>query len=399
MALYADRVKDSTSITGTGAITLSGTAPTGYQTFATAFGATSQTVAYCIADQTGNNWEVGTGVFNGTTGLTRVTVLASSNGGSLVNFTGGTQDVFCTAPAKYLDIFTSTNQGVVPASGGGTANFLRADGNFAAPPTTAPAGSNTQIQFNSSSAFGATAGFSYNTSTYTFNIAPANIGTVIIEPVAPTGSQTSTDINIRTKNASATNGNGGNILVAAGQSIGTGTAGRLNFSGGAASSSGRGGDVLFTSGSGGFAGNMEFSAGSGGGTNSDGGQFIMSGGLATGTGYGGGFVLQAGNAQGSGTAGGFFLTGGSANTGIGGDLSFASGGGAAGGGSIYLQTDANAAMMTIAQTLAGVGQIGFFNATPVTKPIVTGSRATGAALVSLLTQLAALGLITNSTTA
>jgi len=103
MALYADRVKDSTSLTGTGAVTLSGTAPTGFQSFATAFGASPVTVAYCIADQTGNNWEVGTGVFNGTTGLTRVTVLGSSNGGSLVNFTGGTQDVFCTIPANYIN--------------------------------------------------------------------------------------------------------------------------------------------------------------------------------------------------------------------------------------------------------------------------------------------------------
>jgi hypothetical protein len=33
-----------------------------------------------------------------------------------------------------LDVFTSTLQGVVPASGGGTTNFLRADGTWAAPP-------------------------------------------------------------------------------------------------------------------------------------------------------------------------------------------------------------------------------------------------------------------------
>lgn len=103
MALYADRVKDTSVSTGTGAITLANSAPTGFQTFATAFGVSDITVAYCIADQTGNNWEVGTGVFNGTTGLTRETVLGSSNSGSLVNFTSGTKDVFCTAPAKYLE--------------------------------------------------------------------------------------------------------------------------------------------------------------------------------------------------------------------------------------------------------------------------------------------------------
>lgn len=43
--------------------------------------------------------------------------------------------------------------------------------------------------------------------------------------------------------------------------------------------------------------------------------------------------------------------------------------------------------------------LGFFGATAVTKPTVTGSRGGNAALASLLTQLAALGLITDSTTA
>ena len=35
-----------------------------------------------------------------------------------------------------LNIFTSSLQGLVPASGGGTTNFLRADGTFAIPPGT-----------------------------------------------------------------------------------------------------------------------------------------------------------------------------------------------------------------------------------------------------------------------
>lgn len=48
---------------------------------------------------------------------------------------------------------------------------------------------------------------------------------------------------------------------------------------------------------------------------------------------------------------------------------------------------------------AGAGTLGVFGATPIAKPTVTGSRASGAATTSLLTQLAALGLITDSTTA
>lgn len=41
-------------------------------------------------------------------------------------------------------------------------------------------------------------------------------------------------------------------------------------------------------------------------------------------------------------------------------------------------------------------EMGFFSATPVTKPTVTGSRGGNAALASLLTALANLGLITDS---
>jgi hypothetical protein len=129
---FADRVKDSTDSTGIGPIVLSGTAPTRFQTFASAFGSAPVAVSYCIADQSGPNWEVGIGTFNGTTGLTRSAVLASSNAGGFVAFTAGTKDVFCTVPAAMLQPFTATQQGTVPASGGGTANFLRADGAWAA---------------------------------------------------------------------------------------------------------------------------------------------------------------------------------------------------------------------------------------------------------------------------
>ena len=53
-----------------------------------------------IADQTGTNWEVGYGTIGaGGTTLARTTVLASSNSGSLVNFSSGTQDVWCDYPA------------------------------------------------------------------------------------------------------------------------------------------------------------------------------------------------------------------------------------------------------------------------------------------------------------
>lgn len=101
MPRLADRTKDTTTSTGTGAITLSNTAPTGYQTFATAYGSSSTLVPYCIAG--GAEWEVGYGTFNGTTGLTRESVHSSSNSNTFVTFSAGTKDVFVTAATEILD--------------------------------------------------------------------------------------------------------------------------------------------------------------------------------------------------------------------------------------------------------------------------------------------------------
>jgi hypothetical protein len=102
MPYLSDRTKDSTTTTGTGDVTLSGTAPTGFQTFAVGLGSSSVRIGYCIAGTTGE-WEVGKGVFNGTTGLTRDTVRSSSNGNTLVNFSAGTKDVFVSTSAELLD--------------------------------------------------------------------------------------------------------------------------------------------------------------------------------------------------------------------------------------------------------------------------------------------------------
>lgn len=53
--------------------------------------------------------------------------------------TGNAEVLTASQATAMLNQFTSSNQGVVPSSGGGTVNFLRADGTFAAP---APSGSN-----------------------------------------------------------------------------------------------------------------------------------------------------------------------------------------------------------------------------------------------------------------
>lgn len=122
MALVlADRVKETTTVTGTGTATLLGAA-TGYQTFAVIGNA--NTTYYCIAGQGTSEWEVGIGTYtaSGTT-LARTTVLSSSNGGSLVNFSAGNKDVFVTYPSG-KSVNYEQNGGVV-ISESGSADALR----------------------------------------------------------------------------------------------------------------------------------------------------------------------------------------------------------------------------------------------------------------------------------
>ena len=58
-----DRVKEATTTTGTGAITLGG-AQTGFESFGSGIG-NSNTTYYCIAGQTTAEFEVGLGTLNG----------------------------------------------------------------------------------------------------------------------------------------------------------------------------------------------------------------------------------------------------------------------------------------------------------------------------------------------
>ena len=94
-----DRVKETTTTTGTGAVSLGG-AVTGFETFAAGIG-NSNTVYYCIAHQDQAEFEVGLGTLDGdSSDLTRTTVISSSNSDSAVDFSAGTKDVFCTMPAS-----------------------------------------------------------------------------------------------------------------------------------------------------------------------------------------------------------------------------------------------------------------------------------------------------------
>jgi len=95
-----DRVKETSTTTGTGTIDLAG-AETGYEGFVTGVG-TGNTTYYAIELNSANEWEVGIGTVTDAAPdtLSRDTIISSSNGDAAVNFSAGTKNVFCTLPAK-----------------------------------------------------------------------------------------------------------------------------------------------------------------------------------------------------------------------------------------------------------------------------------------------------------
>lgn len=125
MALVlANRVKDTTTTTGTGAITLSGTAPAGYQNFSVI--GNGNTTYYTIIS--GTAWEVGIGTYTsaGTT-LSRDTVLSSSAGGTTKISLTGTSDVFVTYPAERTVYSSGTTYNGIPDPGT-SGNVVTSDG-------------------------------------------------------------------------------------------------------------------------------------------------------------------------------------------------------------------------------------------------------------------------------
>jgi len=104
--ILKDRVQETSTTTGTGTLTLAG-AVTQFQTFSSAIG-NGNTTYYTIYNAGGSDWEVGIGTVGAGT-LARTTVLASSNAGSLVNFTG-TLYVFCDYPATKAVYANASNQ-------------------------------------------------------------------------------------------------------------------------------------------------------------------------------------------------------------------------------------------------------------------------------------------------
>ena len=112
-----DRVKETTTTTGTGTVDLAG-ATTGFETFVSAVG-NSNTCYYTILDANGTGWEVGIGTVTDDSPdtLARTTILESSNSDNAITLTSGTHTVFLTYPADKSVYRNTKDQIVATASG------------------------------------------------------------------------------------------------------------------------------------------------------------------------------------------------------------------------------------------------------------------------------------------
>lgn len=97
--LIGDRVKETSTTTGTGAFSLDG-AETGFQTFSSVIGDGNETF-YCIQHFIEDEFEVGVGTYTASSDtLSRDTIIESSNSDNAVNFSAGNKVVFVTLPSS-----------------------------------------------------------------------------------------------------------------------------------------------------------------------------------------------------------------------------------------------------------------------------------------------------------
>jgi hypothetical protein len=123
-----DRVKETSTTTGTGTLDLSG-AVSGFQTFVAGIG-DGNTTYYAIVNRDEAEWETGLGTITdaSTDTLARTTVLASSNSDSAVSFSAGTKDVFATLPASKVSFLDASNDLILGTGASGVDYSLKFDG-------------------------------------------------------------------------------------------------------------------------------------------------------------------------------------------------------------------------------------------------------------------------------
>jgi hypothetical protein len=180
---------------GTGVSTLTGTAiGNGTGAFTAA---TSSTVGQVLRCTGANTFAYGavdladTDAVTGDLAFSNMAQVATSSIlGRVTASTGDIEVLTGTQATTLLDAFTSGLKGLAPASGGGTTNFLRADGTWTAPGGGgSPGGSTTQIQYNNAGAFAGDADFTWDSANNVLTLGGTDTGIVLNnitnEPSAP----------------------------------------------------------------------------------------------------------------------------------------------------------------------------------------------------------------------
>ena len=120
--IVADRVKETTTVTGTGPATLAG-ASSGYRSFASQL-SIGDTCAYVIVNSNASEWETGIGTYSAINTLTRTTIHASTNANAAVVFTAGVKDVFMGPTANTILSDVTSTDGSVTINQTGTISDL-----------------------------------------------------------------------------------------------------------------------------------------------------------------------------------------------------------------------------------------------------------------------------------
>ena len=123
-----DRVRETTTTTGTGTYSLGG-AVAGFQSFVTAIG-DGNTTYYAVVNRSADEWELGIGTVADATPdtLARTTVVSSSNSDNAVSFSAGTKDVFVTLPSSKSTFINGSNSLVIGNGAAGVDYSLTFDG-------------------------------------------------------------------------------------------------------------------------------------------------------------------------------------------------------------------------------------------------------------------------------
>jgi hypothetical protein len=243
--IIADRIKDATISTGNTNITLANTAPAGYKTFASGFGASvSKQVSYCIANPTNT--------------LVRSLVTSNSSGTqpTKISFPAGTKDVFCTTPS---------------------ASMLVQDSNGA-------------IEIANNNASGSQ---SLTTAVHSTGTVPTSLSITCVDPTG--ANQSGTYLSFASAAGTGT-GDGGSVTIAAGYAPGAGAGGAINITAGG-SNTGSGGNISLTAGDGdGTTGGISLAAGNASASSSvSGGIVEITSGTAFGSGSNGYIVISIGS--------------------------------------------------------------------------------------------------------